>query len=151
MSFAVVADQHFDKIGHAAVITLRGAFRGRFDDRVDAQRKGRSLASWFLGRHDESRLHYKIEHNASVTPYKERICIALCESRVKARMGMGTAESSIGNRTCSKETRMRVFIIESSYPEDFHKRRLDGIAARGILNILGIANELCFVLDRKYF
>lgn len=46
---------------------------------------------------------------------------------------------------------MKVFIIESSYPEDFYKQQLDGIAAQGILNILGIRNELRFALDREYF
>ena len=46
---------------------------------------------------------------------------------------------------------MKVFIIESSYPKDFYKQKLDGIAAQGILNILGVANELRFVLDRKHF
>lgn len=46
---------------------------------------------------------------------------------------------------------MKVFIIESSYPKDFYQHKLDGIAAQGILNILGVPNELRFVLDRKYF
>ena len=46
---------------------------------------------------------------------------------------------------------MKVFIIESSYPKDFYKHQLDGIAAQGILNILGIRNELRFALDREHF
>lgn len=46
---------------------------------------------------------------------------------------------------------MKVFIIESSYPKDFYKQKLDGIAARGILNSLGVKNELRFVLDREHF
>jgi hypothetical protein len=46
---------------------------------------------------------------------------------------------------------MKVFIIESSYPEDFYRRQLDGIAAQGILNILRIRNELRFALDREHF
>ncbi len=44
---------------------------------------------------------------------------------------------------------MEVFIIESSYPKDFYKQKLDGIAAQGILNILGVTSELRFVLDRE--
>jgi hypothetical protein len=46
---------------------------------------------------------------------------------------------------------MRVLIVESSYPKDFYSQKLDGIAAQGILNILGVRNELRFVLDREYF
>jgi hypothetical protein len=46
---------------------------------------------------------------------------------------------------------MKVFIIESSYPKDFYGRELDGIAAQGILNILGVRNELRFALDRRHF
>jgi len=46
---------------------------------------------------------------------------------------------------------VRVFIIESSYPEDFYKQKLDGIAAQGTLNILGVTNEFRFVLDRQHF
>jgi hypothetical protein len=46
---------------------------------------------------------------------------------------------------------MNVFIIESSYPEDFYGQKLDGIAAQGILNILGVSNELRFALDRQHF
>ena len=46
---------------------------------------------------------------------------------------------------------MKVFIIESSYQRIFYKHQLDGIAAQGILNILGIRNELRFALDREHF
>jgi hypothetical protein len=46
---------------------------------------------------------------------------------------------------------MKVFIIESSYPKDFYRKKLDGIAAQGILNILGVHNELRFALNRKHF
>lgn len=45
---------------------------------------------------------------------------------------------------------MKALIIESSYPKDFYSQQLDGIAAQGILNILGITNELHFVLDREH-
>lgn len=51
----------------------------------------------------------------------------------------------------TQNTGMKVFIIESSYPEDFYGQKLDGIAAQGILNILGIKNQLRFVLDREHF
>lgn len=46
---------------------------------------------------------------------------------------------------------MKVLIIESSYPNDFYRQKLDGIAAQGILNILSISNKLRFVLDREHF
>lgn len=46
---------------------------------------------------------------------------------------------------------MKVFIVESSYPEDFYRQKLDGIAAQGILNILSIRNELRFALDWEHF
>ena len=46
---------------------------------------------------------------------------------------------------------MKVFIIESSNPEDFYRRELDGRAAQGILNNLGIRNELRLAMDREYF
>jgi hypothetical protein len=46
---------------------------------------------------------------------------------------------------------MKVFIIESSNPEDFYRQELDGIAAQGILNILGVRNELRFALNREQF
>jgi hypothetical protein len=46
---------------------------------------------------------------------------------------------------------MNVFIIESSYPKDFYRQQLDGIAAQGILNILGVRNKLRFALDLKHF
>jgi hypothetical protein len=46
---------------------------------------------------------------------------------------------------------MNVFIIESSYPKDFYSQQLDGIAAQGILNILGVGNKLRFALDLKHF
>jgi len=46
---------------------------------------------------------------------------------------------------------MKVFIIESSYPKDFYRQKLDGIAAQGILNILSIPNELRFALDHEHF
>jgi hypothetical protein len=46
---------------------------------------------------------------------------------------------------------MKVFIIESSYPKDFYRQKLDGIAAQGILNILSISNQLRFALDREHF
>ena len=42
--------------------------------------------------------------------------------------------------TPAQNTGMKVFIIESSYPEDFYCQKLDGIAAQGVLNILGIRN-----------
>ncbi len=51
----------------------------------------------------------------------------------------------------ARNTGMKVFIIESSYPKDFYGQKLDGIAAQGILNILGIKNQLRFVLDREHF
>jgi hypothetical protein len=50
-----------------------------------------------------------------------------------------------------QEGAMKVFIIESSNPEDFYRRELDGSAAQGILNILGIRNELRLAMDREYF
>ena len=59
-------------------------------------------------------------------------------------------ESHAANNS-GKRAGMRVFIIESSYPKDFYEQKLDGIAAQGILNILGVENELRFVLDRKHF
>ena len=46
---------------------------------------------------------------------------------------------------------MNVFIIESSYPKDFYRHKLDGIAAQGLLNILGVSNQLRFALDLEYF
>lgn len=39
---------------------------------------------------------------------------------------------------------MKVFIIESSYPKDFYNQKLDGVAVRGLLNILEIQNQLRF-------
>lgn len=54
-------------------------------------------------------------------------------------------------KNSGKGAGMRVFIIESSNPKDFYEQKLDGIAAQGILNILGVKNELRFVLDRKHF
>jgi hypothetical protein len=46
---------------------------------------------------------------------------------------------------------MNVFIIESSYPKDFYRQKLDGIAAQGLLNILSVSNELRFALDLEHF
>lgn len=51
----------------------------------------------------------------------------------------------------AKRVAMRVFIIESSYPKDFYRQKLDGVAAQSILNILGVENELRFVLDHEHF
>jgi len=45
---------------------------------------------------------------------------------------------------------LKVFIIEATAPRDFYTRRMDGIAARALLNILGISNELRLVLDQKH-
>src|SRR5439155_14366959 len=44
-----------------------------------------------------------------------------------------------------------VFIIESSYPEDYYKNRLDGQVTRHLLNILRVKNKLRFVLNLDHF
>jgi hypothetical protein len=46
---------------------------------------------------------------------------------------------------------MKVFIIESSYPKDFYTDRLDGLAARNLLNTMGVENQLRMVLDLGFF
>lgn len=67
---------------------------------------------------------------------------------------MKTGESSDKSEAAHQSWKgagMKVFIIESSYPRDFYTQKLDGVAAQGILNILGVENELRFVLDREHF
>ena len=46
---------------------------------------------------------------------------------------------------------MKVIIIESSYPEDFYRRELDGNSVASLLNTIRIENELRYVLDFAHF
>ena len=64
---------------------------------------------------------------------------------------MKGSDKSYDVNNTGKRAGMKVLIVESSYPNDFYKQKLDGIAAQGILKILGVSNELRFVLDRKHF
>ena len=42
---------------------------------------------------------------------------------------------------------MKVLIAESSYPEDFCQRELDGVSVAGLLDTIHVKNELRYVLD----
>jgi hypothetical protein len=46
---------------------------------------------------------------------------------------------------------MKVFIIDSSYPRDFYKDRLDGFVARNLLNTMDVQNKLRMVIDLDHF
>lgn len=46
---------------------------------------------------------------------------------------------------------MKVFIIDSNYPEDYYSECADGIVAQHILKALGIAADLRLALDRERF
>lgn len=46
---------------------------------------------------------------------------------------------------------MKVFIIDSNYPEDHYAERADGIVAQHILKALGITADFRLALDRKRF
>jgi hypothetical protein len=46
---------------------------------------------------------------------------------------------------------VKVFIVESSYPQDFYNEWLDGQVTRNLLNTMGIANQLKLVIDRQHF
>jgi hypothetical protein len=49
------------------------------------------------------------------------------------------------------EVRLKVFIIESSSPEDFYGDRLDGTATRQLFRLLWIRAEFRFALDLDHF
>lgn len=46
---------------------------------------------------------------------------------------------------------MKVYIIDSNYPEDHYSEKADGIVAQHILKALGVAADLRLALDKEHF
>ena len=45
---------------------------------------------------------------------------------------------------------LRVLIVESSYPKDFHNQELDGLSVSSLLTTIRVTNRLLYVLDKKH-
>jgi len=45
---------------------------------------------------------------------------------------------------------MKVYIVEASYPKDFFRQNLDGLATHNLLLLIGIKSQLRMVLNRTY-
>jgi hypothetical protein len=72
---------------------------------------------------------------------------------VKRRFGLIDANKGVevGCTLLYRSALMKVFVIESSYPDDFYAERIDGVLTSELLKLLRASPRLRFSLDLKHF